>query len=203
MSPFRLGSNTYTSHHQRGINRFTRIDTRAPLKIEIHDMQTSFLPPPAPRPMFTYIKNEMGLFVCPTCEATKKNQSTMFYHMKRHQEEFSHVCKICDKGFLQKSTLELHYQSKHPERTKKAENAFLCPHEDCEFSSLTKGNTIIHYVRVHCAEEMKRIMHQTGKMYQCRACQKEFKNSCGFMYHCKGSCLPCALAKRDAIQTIL
>ena len=71
-------------------------------------MQTSMTCPNVKRMTFTYTKNDEGLFVCPTCQATKKNQSTMFYHMKRHQEEFSHVCKICDKGFLQKHTLDLH-----------------------------------------------------------------------------------------------
>jgi hypothetical protein len=167
-------------------------------------MQTSMTCPNAKRMTFTYTKNDEGLFVCPTCQATKKNQSTMFYHMKRHQEEISHVCKICDKGFLQKHTLDLHYQSKHPERAKKEEKTFLCPCDDCGFSSLTKGNTIIHYIRVHCAEEMKRIMRQEGKMYHCEACKKEFKNSCGFMYHCKGGCLPCDdQVKRDAIRDMI
>ena len=159
-------------------------------------MQTTYIAPsatcvavPVSRMTFTYIKNEAGLFVCPTCHVTKKNQSTMFYHMKRHLEEFSHVCKICNKGFLQKNTLDLHYQSKHPE--KKAEKTFQCPCDTCEFVSLTKGNLIIHYLRVHCAEEIHEIMKQDGKIYSCTVCKKDFKNLCGFMYHCKGPCLPC------------
>ena len=64
-----------------------------------------------------YIKDEDGNFVCshPGCGFTKRNQSTLHYHMKKHEEQLDHICKTCKKQFLQKQTLDLHIRSKHPE----------------------------------------------------------------------------------------
>jgi hypothetical protein len=140
-----------------------------------------------------YFKNEEGLFVCPDCGVTKKNQSTMHYHIKKHQEELNYICKECKKGFLQKQTLDLHMKSKHPEslRTDSCCNKrFCCPFDNCEFSALTKGNTVIHCLRVHFAEEIKKIMNidtttNDRKSYHCNECCNDFNSSSAFMYHCK------------------
>ena len=130
----------------------------------------------------TYIKKD-GKFICPECGAQKNNQSTMHYHMKKHEEQLSAVCKICKKGFLQKQTLELHMKSKHPDinDTKK----FKCTHNNCEFTALTKGNCIIHYIRVHFQDEIDNIMIKDGKTVHCIECEKDFSSSCAFYYHCK------------------
>lgn len=141
-----------------------------------------------------YIKNDEGNFVCPDCGAVKRNQSTMFYHMKKHEEELTYTCKECKKGFLQKQTLDLHIRSKHPELLKKSEldasKKFRCPYDDCEFTSLTKGNTVIHCLRVHFQDEINNMMLRDNetKTISCIECQKEFASSCAFFYHCK-SCL--------------
>ena len=144
--------------------------------------------------MIQYQKDENGLFTCPHCDYKKSNQSTMHYHMKKHQEELTHQCKLCKKGFLQKQTLDLHMRSKHPEHTKtKGEDAkkFKCPFDGCEFSSLTKGNCIIHCLRIHYREEMEEIMqvHDETKTITCTECDQEFHNSCSFYYHAK-QCFP-------------
>jgi len=131
-----------------------------------------------------YFKNEDGQFVCPHCNVIKKNQSTMHYHMKKHEEQITHVCKSCKKGFLQKQTLDLHIRSKHPDM-KDTDKKFKCTYDNCEFSSLTKGNCVIHYLRVHFQEEIDTIMVKNGKVINCNKCEKEFNNSCGFYYHCK------------------
>jgi hypothetical protein len=131
----------------------------------------------------TYIKNDEGLFVCPDCGITKKNQNTMHYHMKKHKEELTHTCKDCKKGFLQKQTLELHIRSKHP--GKETSKKFNCTYHNCEFSALTKGNCIIHYIRVHFQDEMNSIMMKDGKIYTCTNCDTEYSSSCAFYYHCK------------------
>lgn len=138
-----------------------------------------------------YIKDEDGNFVCPDCGVVKKNQNTMHYHMKKHEEQLSHVCKACKKGFLQKQTLELHMRSKHPELIKDGEEKkFKCPFDDCDFSTLTKGNCIIHCLRVHFQEEIKNILSIDGdnKTYCCKDCNQTFNSSCSFYYHCK-SCM--------------
>ena len=139
-----------------------------------------------------YQKNEEGNFVCPDCGAIKRNQSTMFYHMKKHQEELTHTCKECKKGFLQRQTLDLHIRSRHPELLKNSQaedncKKYNCPYDNCEFSSLTKGNTVIHCLRVHFQEEIYRLMNkdEETKIISCNECQKEFGSSSAFFYHAK------------------
>jgi len=139
-----------------------------------------------------YIKNEQGNFVCPDCGVTKKNQNTMHYHMKKHEEQLTHVCKACKKGFLQKQTLDLHMRSKHPELVKNETNSedkkFKCPFDNCTFSALTKGNCVIHCLRVHFQDEIKNMMivNNETKTIECNECGTEFNSSCAFYYHCKG-----------------
>ncbi len=140
---------------------------------------------------YTYTKNENGEFVCPDCGVVKKNQNTMHYHMKKHEEDLSHICKVCKKGFLQKQTLDLHIRSKHPETIKNPSNnekKFKCPFDNCEFAALTKGNCIIHCLRVHFQDEINNIMakDEETKTIYCSECEKEFSSSCAFYYHCKG-----------------
>jgi hypothetical protein len=144
-----------------------------------------------------YIKDEEGNFVCPHpgCGFTKRNQSTLHYHMKKHEEQLDYTCKACKKGFLQKQTLDLHIRSKHPELVKsetKEEDKFKCPFDGCEFSALTKGNCVIHCLRVHFQDEISKIMIKDNetKTIWCNECDKEFSSSCAFYYHCKG-CLTC------------
>lgn len=145
-----------------------------------------------PRMTIKYTKNEAGEFVCPDCGVIKKRQNSMHYHMKKHMEELNYVCKACNKGFLQKQTLDLHLRSKHPELLKQEEEKelgrkFHCPFDDCEFKALTKGNCIIHCLRVHFQEEIREIMdvRMDTKTIVCMECDKEFHSSCSFYYHCK------------------
>jgi hypothetical protein len=137
----------------------------------------------------TYIRNEQGQFVCPDCNVVKTRQNSMHYHMKKHLEELNHVCKECKKGFLQKQTLDLHIRSKHPELQENKEEAkkFTCPFDGCEFSALTKGNCIIHCLRVHYQNEIKERMEvdADSKKITCKDCQQTFQSSCSFYYHCK------------------
>lgn len=63
-----------------------------------------------------YKKNEAGLFVCTHkgCTKTFSRQNTMYYHVKRHMNEFSFKCTECDKGFIQKSAFLHHMAAVHP-----------------------------------------------------------------------------------------
>jgi hypothetical protein len=141
-----------------------------------------------------YIKNEQGNFVCPHpgCGFTKRNQSTLHYHMKKHEEQLEHVCKTCKKQFLQKQTLDLHIRSKHPEMLKDNitvnDKKFKCPFDNCDFNALTKGNCVIHCLRVHFQDEIKNMMliNNDTKTIECNDCDKQFNSSCAFYYHCKG-----------------
>ena len=137
---------------------------------------------------FTYQKNEDGNFVCPDCGVIKKRQNSMHYHMKKHLDELDHICKICKKGFLQKQTLDLHIRSKHPESLEHVQKKHACPFDNCNFNALTKGNLIIHVLRLHFQDEISTIMmnNQERKVIVCYECEKEFNSSCSFYYHCKG-----------------
>jgi tRNA(Ile2) C34 agmatinyltransferase TiaS len=133
-----------------------------------------------------YAKNNDGLFVCPQCHTTAKNQSTMHYHMKRHMNDLKYDCKHCDKTFLQKQSLDVHMRFKHTKEVEKADEAYECPF-DCEFSSPVKGNCVIHIIRVHFQEELQQIMYPQAdtKMILCGGCNEEFKSNSAFIYHCK------------------
>jgi DNA-directed RNA polymerase subunit RPC12/RpoP len=141
-----------------------------------------------------YIKNENGDFTCPHCPIVipGNKQSTMHYHLKRHEldntaKDTSYTCKECKKSFLQKQTLELHMKSKHAELLEEDTTKIQCPHEGCEFTSLTKGNCIIHFLRIHYNEEIKKCMtvHKETKTMECHECGKDFTNASSFYYHCK------------------
>lgn len=136
---------------------------------------------------FTYYKNENGDFICQDCGVTKRRQNSMHYHMKKHLEELEYKCKTCNKQFLQKQTLDLHNRSKHPELLQ-TNTKYECPLDNCEFNALTKGNLIIHILRLHFQDEISAIMmnDQERKVITCYSCEKEFNSSCGFYYHCKG-----------------
>lgn len=151
---------------------------------------------------FEYIKNENGDFICPHCPnlvISGDKQSTMHYHLKRHQIQKAaennknnqgHTCKACNKVFLQKQNLELHIKSRHPELlidSQTKNSRVCCPFDGCEFSSITKGNCIIHCLRVHYQEEISQIMviKPETKTIECSECDKEFNSSTSFYYHCK------------------
>uniref|UniRef100_A0A6C0D6S1 C2H2-type domain-containing protein n=1 Tax=viral metagenome TaxID=1070528 RepID=A0A6C0D6S1_9ZZZZ len=126
-----------------------------------------------------YIKNENGHFICPNCEVVKKNQNTMYYHMKKHEGKLPFECDICQKDFLQKSSLELHKLSKHS-TTKKETKMFQCVFDNCDFKSITKSNRRIHCLRKHFKEEIDKIMDENNS---CNSCNKTFQSSTAFYYH--------------------
>ena len=143
---------------------------------------------------FTYIRTEQGTFICPTCGIIKQRQNSMHYHMKKHQQDTNYTCTYCNKTFLQKQTLELHLRTKHVDRLEEdataAKPAFSCPISGCDFQSHTKGNCVIHCLRVHFQEEITPHLHlvQDRRVYSCGHCRNEFQSTTAFYYHIK-SCI--------------
>jgi hypothetical protein len=131
---------------------------------------------------FTYQKNADGHYVCPTCGKTTERQNTMHYHMKRHEGKFPFECTLCKKGFLQKSTLDLHIAARH---TTDAEKKFKCPAKGCEFETLTKANLQIHFLRKHCKEEVNAmsITNEGTPGITCKGCSKHCNSTTAFHYH--------------------
>jgi hypothetical protein len=143
-----------------------------------------------------YIRNADGHFVCPTCNVVKQNQSTMHYHMRKHTNKTPFECRFCNKGFLQRTAMDLHIRSRHSdmltEGTSKSSShtarSFICPFEGCKVKSLTRGNLRTHCMRSHFQEESDYICIEDddSNEFQCIECEKSFKSKTAFYYHCHG-----------------
>jgi hypothetical protein len=139
-----------------------------------------------------YIKNAEGQFICPHCDYTARIQSTMHYHLKKHEGALPHACKHCDSKFLQKNLLELHIRSRHKE-TIKSQETFKCPCNDCDYEDMRKGNRLIHFVRVHLKDLTEALKNKTdaeGCITSCSCCNKSFKSMTQFYYHAAGCVKP-------------
>ena len=132
---------------------------------------------------YVYQKNAAGEFVCTICSTVKKNQNTMHYHMKGHEGKSPFECKLCNKGFLQSQSLAVHMAARHPSQEQKQ---LACP--CCPFTTVTKANRIIHYVRKHCQEDLAKALVITDGIYTCKLCEKDMKSNTAFHYHV-ASCL--------------
>lgn len=152
-----------------------------------------------------YRKNERGEFVCPTCGVTMNRQNSMHYHLKTHQADAMYPCAYCTKSFVQRRSLDLHIRSKHANENR----SFLCPYDGCPFESHTKGNCVIHCLRVHFHDEIAPYLEtaatpSSSSSYGCRRCHRHFPSTSAFYYHVKG-CLPFdkTTAKYRRIQHLL
>lgn len=130
---------------------------------------------------YMYKKNAEGNFVCGTCNAVKKNQNTMHYHMKSHEGKPPFECAVCKKGFLQSQSLAVHMAARHPTD---GQDQLECP--CCPFKTTTKSNRIIHYVRKHCQEHLDKALTLEEGVYSCNHCDKKMKSNTAFHYHVAG-----------------
>ncbi len=129
----------------------------------------------------TYLRNAAGEFVCPDCGVTKARQNTMFYHMKKHAGDLTHVCNICSKGFIQKSGLQQHMIQAHPEAAAAAGcdvTEIACP--CCDHTCKMKSNLMIHIARKHGSGWVPAISCSGGA---CKCCDKEFSSATAYYYH--------------------
>ena len=146
-----------------------------------------------------YIKNENGDFVCPNCEVVKKNQNTMYYHMKKHEGKLPFECDTCGKDFVQKSSLELHKLSKH-KNSKKDAKMYKCVFDNCDFESLTKANRRIHCLRKHFSEEINAILDENNS---CNVCKKTFQSQTAFYYHVSSCVKVTDNSKKSKLEMII
>jgi hypothetical protein len=135
-----------------------------------------------------YTRNENGDFVCPHCAKVvpKDKQNTMHYHLKKHAGDLPHECETCGKKFSQKQSLDLHIQVRHADTMDDDSDIqmFECPVQGCGYSSHTFANRRIHFLRIHCSKEVKKIRDGNS----CKQCQKDFNSASAFFYHV-GNCL--------------
>jgi DNA-directed RNA polymerase subunit RPC12/RpoP len=140
-----------------------------------------------------YQKNASGDYVCGHCSKTCKNQSTMHYHLKKHEGALPHACGHCNQKFLQKSLLDLHISARHQDIVKQSHDAIQCPCANCEYKDIRKGNCLIHFLRVHLKEltmDLKEKSEETGHVASCKGCNKSFKSITQFYYHASGCVAP-------------
>ncbi len=123
----------------------------------------------------TYLRNEAGAFVCPTCGIVKERQNTMFYHMKKHAGVLDHVCAEpgCGKAFIQKAGLQQHMMQAHP-----AEGATIWNCPCCDHTCKMKANLIIHIGRRHGTGWIP-----AAEEGICTGCSKQFSSATAYYYH--------------------
>jgi DNA-directed RNA polymerase subunit RPC12/RpoP len=132
--------------------------------------------------VYEYLKNAAGEYICQHCGELKKNQNTMHYHLKSHEDRLPYKCIHCPMTFKAKYSLKVHTDTQH---TKQEENLHRCPVAGCKFKgSSTKSNLLIHFVRIHCKEEVAAA--RQGDSLVCRHCSKEAGSLTAFSYHAAG-----------------
>ena len=132
-----------------------------------------------------YNKTESGEYICHHCQFTAKNQSTMHYHLKKHEGPLPHPCKHCSARFMQKSLLELHIRSRHSETLEK-KDTFKCPCGECDYEDIRKGNRNIHFIRIHLRDILDKLNDtptEPNCMIACKECKHNFKSMTQFFYH--------------------
>jgi hypothetical protein len=133
-----------------------------------------------------YQKNALGQYMCPHCAYTARIQSTMHYHLKKHDGALPHACTHCNQKFLQKSLLDLHISARHEETLEKKQEKFKCPCTGCSYEDFRKGNRLIHFLRVHmkdCTDSLKEKSKESDSVIACKGCLKSFKSVTQFYYH--------------------
>jgi hypothetical protein len=142
---------------------------------------------------YTYQKNAAGEFVCGICQATKKNQNTMHYHLKAHEGHLPFECPTCKKEFLHAQTLAVHIAARHSKEAAGLKCP-LCPHK-----TLTKANRIIHFMRKHCTEEIAALKVSD---HTCPKCTKVCNSSTAFIYHLSTGCLEIGEEKQSLLTAM-
>lgn len=135
-----------------------------------------------------YNKNDQDEYVCSHCEFVSKNQSTMHYHLKKHDGPLPHPCKHCDARFLQKSLLDLHIRARHSETLEK-KDMFKCPCNNCDYQDIRKGNRNIHFIRIHLRDVLDKLNDtptEPNCTIACKECRQNFKSMTQFFYHALG-----------------
>ena len=151
-----------------------------------------------------YIKNADGHFVCPHCDKVTEKQNTMYYHVKKnHTKDLPFECKKCvdTPRFLQKSSYLHHLATIHPDEATDVEGgsnpyagvSFKC--NDCDHSTHTKANLLIHYARAHC----RTWIPTYSKSSECSGCKKSFNSSSAFLYHS----ISCLISKAPLDQATI
>ncbi len=150
----------------------------------------------------TYKRDEKGLLYCHICgyqppikriiedgkEIIRQNKSTLKYHMDIHKGQLPHVCKHCNKGFLHKTVLEKHITAMHPDDGQNGvKQIFRCNVPGCSFTSIQKGNLLIHKSRKHCLplvnDYLIQLDYKDSKVFHCSCCNEDFQSGTNFHHH--------------------
>jgi hypothetical protein len=153
--------------------------------------------------MSKYLKNKNGEYICSNANCNfivkdKKNISTMFYHMKKHEGKLPYECAVCSKDFMQKKSLEIHKLT-HTEQ----KDLYKCPFKGCSYETIQKGNRITHCMRKHFIDEVDTISDDLSCNLSCKVCKKDFPSLPSFYYHCSSCISVKDVDKNKVLNSIL
>lgn len=150
--------------------------------------------------VYQYQKNAAGDFVCHICSAVKKNQSTMHYHLKRHEGKLPFQCPTCKREFLHASVLALHVAARH---SRPSAGELACP--VCPYKTLTKANRVLHFLRNHCAEDVAAFRKRCTTPLACAGCGKACNSPTAHLYHAASAgCLaPSCPQRQEQLAALL
>ena len=132
--------------------------------------------------VFTYKKNEQGLYVCTVCNETREKQNTMYYHILKHEGTKSYACSHCDKKFYQKYALDNHIQLTH---STAPIVGIQCPFDSCKGTFQKKEHCRAHIARNHLRKLLDPLIQKKkdSKVHNCTTCNREFNSYPAILYH--------------------
>lgn len=144
-----------------------------------------------------YTKNAEGLFVCSHdgCNKTFARQNTMYYHIKRHLNQFSYKCTECDKGFIQKSAFLHHMAAVHPgndtvsigisdvKPSKKEQSQRQCDDPVIITETESNNNIVDNRTDIKPAVDIKIKNPYDGQSFACPCCDHKTKTKANALVH--------------------
>jgi hypothetical protein len=165
------------------------------------------MPPTNTSERFQYRRTNDGLFMCPHCDYTKKNQSSVNMHINaKHSGPLKHKCEHCNYEAATQQMLKHHLTAKHPTEVSNAESAkaFSCPCEDCKYECRTKAQLRSHYLLKHMSEWVQKFERKAARedmACECANCGPNlaFKSRPAFLYHLP-NCIPAEILANEEVE---
>lgn len=159
------------------------------------------MPASSAQERFTYRRTPEGLFQCPHCDYTKKNQSSVNMHINaKHSGPLKHKCKHCTYEAATQQMLKNHLAAKHPNQASLTMNLLECPDPSCGYECKTKDQLRSHYLRKHMPEWIQKFEGTTNNgLLQCTHCSKEFNHKPSFVYHLP-NCIPAEVLANEEVE---
>ena len=138
-----------------------------------------------------------GLLQCDLCEYTTKGSYALNQHRETHEEERQRLqCALCDRSYLNISSLNRHVRDIHKSKSNHESNGFkqgkelawkTCPQDGCTFETSHAPHLYRHL----------RTVHSASRPYKCDVCDKTYKLKTHLNRHIK-ICWPVLIHRKFA-----